>query len=112
MNEEALHTEIVERKTVGDIEIIREKYYQYTKGKSNIYAKNIEGEIIWYAELPIPEDIYSNAIQWDKEISQNRNNSNNFLSASKCSFVASSWNCYTVSIDYKNGKIIHVEFTK
>lgn len=39
MNEEALHTEIVERKTVGDIKIIREKYYEYPKGNRTFMQK-------------------------------------------------------------------------
>ena len=112
MTAEAIHTEIVDKKTVDDIEIIRENPDNYPKGKSNIYAKNNEGRIVWYAELPLTGDIYPNPIQWDKGINQNGKNWDDFLSVSNNSFVVSSWNCYTVSIEYKNGKIIHKEFTK
>ena len=112
MTTEAIHTEIVDRKTVNGIEIIRENPDNYPKGKSNIYARNREGKILWYAELPLTGDIYPNPIQWDKGINKSGKTWDDFLTVSNNSFVVSSWNCYTVSIDYKNGKIIHSEFTK
>ncbi|WP_299683595.1 hypothetical protein [uncultured Dokdonia sp.] len=112
MKPEAIHTEIVDRKILDEIEIIQENSDSYPKGKSNIYAKNNEGDIIWYAELPITGDIYLNSIQWDKGINKNGKTWNDVLTLSNNSFVVSSWNCYIVSIDYKYGKIISKEFTK
>jgi hypothetical protein len=109
---ESIHTKIVDRKTVGVIEIIRENYYNYPKGRSNIYARNNKGRIVWYADLPLTEDIYSNPIQWDKGINKSRTTQDDFLTVSNDSFVVSSCNGYTVSIDYKRGKIIYSKLTK
>ena len=60
MKLKALHTEIVESLQVEGIHIVRENYMKYPEGESNIYAKDQEGQIIWFAELPNEKDCYSN----------------------------------------------------
>lgn len=99
-----LHTKIVENKRINDITIIRESPDNYPNGKSNIYSVDDFGKIVWFAELPMTGDIFTNPIQWDKDININSDNWN--------SFVVSSWNGFTVSIDCKTGKIKNKEFTK
>ncbi len=112
MNIKPIHTNILDKKAIGDLQIIRENPDNYPKGKSNIYAKDSFGKIIWYAELPLTGDIYSNPIQWNKSINADSKIWSEFIQENSNSFVVSSWNCYTVSIDYRNGKILQKEFTK
>ncbi|SFS96592.1 hypothetical protein SAMN04487906_2382 [Zhouia amylolytica] len=112
MTSEAIHTEIIDRKTVDDIEIIQENPDNYPKGKSNIYAKNSEGKIVWYAELPLTGDIYPNPIQWNKSLNAKAKNWDEFYVDNQDTFTVSSWHSYTVSISYETGKIIQSEFTK
>ncbi|MFA7290551.1 MAG: hypothetical protein WC055_16885 [Melioribacteraceae bacterium] len=112
MTAKAIHTEIVDRKTVGDLEIIRENPNNYPKAKSNIYAKNREGKIEWYSELPLTGDIYPNPIQWNKSLNEKGKSCDDFYVDNPETFSVSSWYCYTVSISYKTGKILQTEFTK
>ena len=112
MNISQLHTKIDDKKRINDITIIRESPDSYPKGKSNIYAVNDFGYIIWFAELPITGDTYINSIQWNKDININSNNWNSFYKNDPNSFVVSSWNCFTVSINYKTGRIKNKVFTK
>jgi hypothetical protein len=112
MKPKALHTQIVDLKKTNEITVVREDPDNYPKGKSNIYAKNEEGEILWFSELPVTGDSYCNPIQWCKDINSESTCWNSFYKNNPNSFVVSSWNCYTVSIDIRNGKIINKVFTK
>ena len=103
MNFSPLHTKIIEKKRINEVTIIRESPDNYPKNKSNIYAVNDVGDIVWFAELPIIGDIYTNPIQWNKDMTINANLN---------SFVVSSWKGITVSIDYKTGEIKSKKFTK
>ena len=87
MNKKGIHTEIEEIVEIDSLQIIRENYFQFPKGKSNIYAKDIEDKIVWFAELPIEGDSYSNPM---------------VLKDGK--LRASSWKGFTVLINIKNGK--------
>tara|TARA_R110001583_G_scaffold55092_1_gene167873 strand:- start:1557 stop:1886 length:330 start_codon:yes stop_codon:yes gene_type:complete len=109
MKPKPIHTKIIDSRTINDIVIIQENPDKYPRGKSNIYAKDLNGNIKWYAELPVTSDIYPNPIQWDLNI-KNSNRAKYFNSDK--TFVVSSWNCYTVSIDYKTGFIVEKVFTK
>jgi len=95
MNKKGIHTEIEEIVEIDSLQIIRENYFQFPEGKSNIYAKDIEDKIVWFAELPIEGDSYSNPI---------------VLKDGK--LRVSSWKGFTVLINIKNGKIISSNFTK
>ena len=90
-----LHTEITEKFNFEEITIIREEYFNYPNGKSNIYAKNVKGKIIWFAELPMIEDCYSNPMKI----------MGGYLRVS-------SWKGFDVQIDLENGKILENNFTK
>ena len=112
MNFSPIHTTILEEKRITDFTIIRENSNNYPKGKSNIYAKNSLGEIIWNAELPFQDDFYPNPIQWNKTLKEDSKNWSELIEKSTTSFIVSSWNGVTVCIDYKNGKILQSKFTK
>lgn len=79
---------------LGEHFIIREDHYEF-KGRSNIYCLNND-EVIWYAELPSEDDVYSNEIK----VTEND------------TLKTSSWNGFTVEIDIENGKILEKYFTK
>lgn len=112
MNFSPIHTTILEVKRIADLIVIRENSNNYPKGKSNVYAKNSLGEIIWNAELPFADDFYPNPIQWNKTLKVDSKNWSELIEESTTSFVVSSSKGVTVSIDYKNGKIVQSEFTK
>ena len=95
MNNKGIYTEIEEIVKTDSLQIIRENYFQFPKGESNIYAKDVENKIVWFAELPMEADVYSNPIE---------------LIDGK--LKAGSWKGFTVLIDIKNGKIIESNFTK
>lgn len=111
MTIEGIYTAIVQRKFIGGFEIIRENSNNYPKGKSNIYAKNNKGNIVWYAELPLTGDIYPNPIQWNKSLNAKAKDWDHFYVDNPETFSVSSRHCYTVSILYKTGKILQSEFT-
>jgi hypothetical protein len=112
MNLKPIHTIVVDSRTIDDITIIREDPENYPKGKSNIYAKNFQGDIIWYAELPITGDIYCNPIQWNQTINENADSWNDLYESDAHSFAVCSWLCFTVAINIRSGKIIRKVFTK
>ncbi|WP_340200936.1 hypothetical protein [Ascidiimonas sp. W6] len=64
MNKKGIHTEIEEIVETDSLQIIRENYFQFPEGKSNIYAKDTEDKIVWFAELPIEGDSYSNPMKF------------------------------------------------
>ncbi|USD25795.1 hypothetical protein [Flagellimonas marinaquae] len=96
MELQAIHTEIVESLQVKGIHIVRENYIDYPEGESNIYAKDQEGQLIWFAELPNEKDCYSNDMIIRKD----------------GLIQSSTWNGFTVLVDIANGKIIESKFTK
>jgi hypothetical protein len=95
MNKKGINTEIEEIVETDNLQIIREHYFQFPEGKSNIYAKDIEDKIVWFAELPMEGDCYSNPMEFKDG-----------------KLKASSWKGFTVLINIKNGKIISSNFTK
>lgn len=95
MNKNGIHTKIVEIVEIDSLKIIRENYFQFPEGKSNIYAKGIEDKIIWFAELPIEGDVYSNPMEFKDG-----------------KLKVSSWKGFTAIINIKDGKIIKSNFTK
>ena len=62
--------------------------------KGNLFLMNINGEIIWHAELPSTGDIYVYFNYKDNKITANSNGG------------------FHVQIDPKTGKIIYLKFTK
>lgn len=95
MEHRALHTEIVQTLQFERFQIIRESSFQYPEGESNIYAKNEEGKIIWFAELPGKGDCYPNEMY--------------LLRDGKVQ--TATWNGFTVLLNVSNGQIIESKFT-
>lgn len=112
MASEALYTEITDSKTVNGLEIIHENFRNFPDSVSNIYAKNQKGEIVWYAEVPSPGDLYTETILWNKSIQKNAKNWEELFVDNPRAFSVASWNGFTGTIDYETGKIISSEFTK
>lgn len=106
-----LHTHIVESKAVKDLIIVRECSKDYPIEKSNIYALNSNGDIVWFAELPSPGNIYVNPVVWDSCINPNASSWNDYYLKDETSFVVSSAQ-ETVCIEYLTGKISSKEFAK
>lgn len=74
--------------------IILEDYYKFEK-ESNMYCLQ-DNKIIWFAELPSPEDFYSNEILFL---------GNNVIKSG-------TWSGFSVEIDVDTGKILNKSFTK
>ncbi len=95
MNIKPRHTKIVETLKLDDKTIVREDYMKYPKSESNVYAIDNKGNIIWFAELPSVDDCYANKMRIENKL-----------------LKICSWNCFMVSLDLKNGKIIEKKFVK
>ncbi len=75
--------------------IILENYYKF-KGESNLYCIDKESQkVIWFAELPMPNDFYSND-----------------FSINNSEITISSFNGITVKIDCNTGKITDKTLSK
>lgn len=89
------HTNIKEAIDVNGGILVREDYFGYPKGESNIYLLIEGNKIEWFAELPMENDAYVNPIVLGKE-----------------SFKCGSWNGFTCTVSLIDGKIINRLFTK
>ncbi len=112
MNEKGIHTEILGSKKIGEIEIFQEEPYSFPNDKSNIYAKDSSGQILWYSEIPMEGDCYPNSISWNRRLNKDSENWDNLFIDDRSSFCVSSRKGYTVCISYSTGKIIDSVFTK
>ena len=90
-----LHTKIEEIQNLKDGYLIRESYFEYPKGKSNIYKVSLSKKIDWYAELPFEDDVYSNPII----LKENH-------------FICASWKGVDSHISLKDGSIIESKLTR
>jgi outer membrane protein assembly factor BamB len=84
-------TSIVQLLPLGQRVLVREDYYQFPRGSSNVYCLDADFQQIWSAELPDQSDVY---VRID--------------SGPSCS----SWNGFYCTIDPDTGRIIKKEFTK
>ena len=91
----AKYTSIKEAIEINQGILIREDYYKFPKGISNIYFIDEGGNIKWEAELPSVDDAYSNPIRLEKD-----------------SFWAGSWNGFDCKVSLSTGEIIEKKFTK
>ena len=112
MNTKALHTKVIDSRIIDRFKIIQEDQKSYPSGKSNIYALDSDGKIIWEAELPFTDDIYPNPIKWDKVLNSKSMKWDEFYIDSPDSLTVSSQRGITVSISYRTGRIVQSEFTK
>ena len=91
-----LHTKI-EKQENTDIGIaVLESYYEYPKGKSNLYVINNEGEIIWFGKLPTERDTF---VEFKYDLVRNV-------------IVAWTWEGIMCDIDLVSGKTIKEKFVK
>jgi len=91
---EPRHTRIEEEIETGAGILVREAYYGHPKGIPNIYLVK-DGEIIWEAELPMPDDVYANQMRIEAD-----------------HFRCASWNGIDSTIALKTGKITESLLTK
>ena len=89
------HTEIKECIELENGFVIREDYYGYPEGESNLYFLNKEKKELWKAELPMDGDVFSNPMTID---------GNDALSGS--------WKGFDCRISLTDGKIVDKVFTK
>jgi hypothetical protein len=88
-------TRIVQLLPLGDRIVVREDYYQFPRGTSNVYCLDAELQRVWAAELPAETDVYANpVVQREAQLS------------------CASWDGSTCTIDPATGRITHEEFTK
>ena len=90
-----LNTKIEETQKLKNGFLIRECYYDYPKGKSNIYKIDLSKKIVWYAELPFEDDVYSNSIILKEDY-----------------FICSSWKGVTCHISLEDGNITESKLTR
>lgn len=75
--------------------IVREDYYQFPRGASNVYLLDYTFRLLWRAELPSLTDSYANPVEDHGDYLQ-----------------CASWECFTCRICPETGGIISKQFTK
>lgn len=112
-------TKFVEFKKVRDnCIVVREDCYNFpkeNKDKANIYCLDNNFKLRWTIDSPFQNDTFPNAIVWNKQTVERRKE-NGYLTLdlidNSNTFVCSSWNGFTVTIEYETGRTISKEFTK
>ena len=88
-------TEVIQLLPVGSNFVVRESYYKFPAGASNVYCVDSELRTVWEAELPDPTDVYANHLTHMQGVLQ-----------------CASWNCVLCYINIYTGKILEQRFTK
>jgi hypothetical protein len=89
-------TSVVQALVVGSRLIVREDYYGYPPGQSNVYCLTDDFGLVWFAELPTRNDAFANPLILDSE----------------GRLSSASWGGITCSIDIETGCIITALLTK
>jgi len=55
-----LGTKIVQAEPHTSGIIVREEYYGFPPGQSNLYFIDYDFQVVWRAELPMPDDVFAN----------------------------------------------------
>lgn len=87
---------IVQTVPIGSRVVVREDYYEFPRGQSNIYCLTEDFDLAWSAELPWKNDIYANPIITTPD---------GFLSCA-------SWDGMSCTLHPETGCIIKKVFTK
>jgi hypothetical protein len=104
---------IKEFKKIGaDCIIVREDTNNYDEKKSNIYCLNNNLEMVWFSEQLFENDTFPNEIDWNKELNDNGTSWSDYVIGNPDTLTCSSCKGFTVTIDYKTGKITKSIFTK
>jgi hypothetical protein len=75
--------------------IVREDYYQFPRGASNVYLLDYAFRLLWRAVLPAPNDAYAGPVHDHDTYLQ-----------------CASWECFSCRICPDTGKLLSKEFTK
>jgi len=90
-----LGTKVVQCLPVDGHFVVREDYFQFPLGRSNVYCLDGRFEILWKAEIPGSSDAYSGPV-----------------SVTDAGLVCGSWEGYSCTIDPTTGRIRSKMFTK
>ena len=85
---EPLATQVVQYVPMADRVIVREAYYRFPRGESNVYCLDSDLRLLWKAELPRTSDVYSGPIILTRGV-----------------LACSSWEGYTCILDPATGRI-------
>ena len=88
-------TRIVQLLPLGECLIIREDYYQFPRGISNLYCLDTALRPMWSAELPAQSDTYAGPVI-----------------QTEAGLICASWEGLSCTIDPGTGRITHRQFTK
>ena len=88
-------TRIVQLLPLGERLIVREDYYQFPPGISNLYCLDKNLGPMWSAELPARSDIYAGTVI-----------------PTDAGLVCASWEGFSCTIDPGTGHITHRQLTK
>jgi outer membrane protein assembly factor BamB len=75
--------------------LIREDYFRFPPGVSNLYCVDESLETVWSAALPSSDDSYCN----DAQVVDGK-------------LLAWTWNCYCCELEASSGQIVAKQFTK
>jgi hypothetical protein len=90
-----LGTKIVQVEPLASAIVVREDYYKFPRGQSNLYLIDYVFQILWRAELPMPDDVFANPVLAYGDY-----------------FECASWNGITCRICRTTGRILSTVFTK
>jgi hypothetical protein len=93
---EPIGTSIVQTIPVASSVVVREDYYEFPRGKSNVYCLTEDFDLAWSAELPWQNDVYANPVIPTQD---------GFLSCA-------SWDGMSCKLHPETGRIIKKVFTK
>lgn len=90
-----LGTSIVQVLPNGPNLVVREDYYKFPQGESNLYCLNEYFDLVWRAELPYVKDIYANPV-----------------TVTPAGLHCATWDCMSCTLDPATGRITKKVFTK
>ena len=91
----AVGTKVVQLLPLGAGVVVREDYYRYPPGVSNVYCLDADLCELWRAELPWPTDAYANPVVTRDGVLR-----------------VASWEGWTCDLDPQSGRILGKAFTK
>lgn len=92
----ALHTKIAQELVTKYGVLVRESYFGFPSSRSNIYMVGENDEIAWFAEKPMPQDLFANDV----------------IELNEETVSCASWAGVTCEINLRNGSIIKSTLTK
>ena len=58
----ARHTKVLEAIATDFGTLVREDHHQYPQSESNLYMVGVAGDIVWFAQRAVQDDVYPNPI--------------------------------------------------